>query len=477
MVVSGNVERQVHQRQWAAENFGNCNLGDCRRTVRLVDTAELILNNPTASIAALNGQWKDSKAAYKLFANKSVTFEAVVNTHCTNTKLAIREGHSLILCDTSEVIFGKNREIDGAGDLGRGGGPGFLLHPGLAIDAETQEIQGIAGAIVRHRQRVPTTTETASQRKKRQRESAIWGDLVDQIGSPPDGSRYTTVCDRGADSYEILCHLQNNRHDYVVRVCQRQRIIATPEGERTKLAQHMESREIAGNYELFLRSRKSNKGKKTKARTAKMEVRIGKAVLSAPVHKSQYEKECGIEMIEAYVVWAREVDCPKGEAPLDWMLYTSHEVTSLEEAMQIIGWYEQRWLIEEFFKALKTGCRMEERQLRSADALEALCGVLCVTACYLLQMKRVALANPDRPAEEIVPPLLVAMLRVAMGSQKRHVTTAYGFYHTLARLGGFLGRRSDGNPGWQTIWKGWDKLTNMVRGAELLTELQQQRCG
>lgn len=470
------VKRQAHQRQWAEENFGNCELGDTRRTARLVETAVLIYGNPTASIAALNGQWKDSKAAYRVFANKNVTFEAVVDTHCTNTKLAICGKHSLILCDTSEVIFGKNREIDGAGDLGRGGGPGFLLHPGLAVDAETQEIQGIAGAIVRHRQRVPKK-ETASQRKKRPRESAIWGDLVDQIGAPRDNARYTTICDRGADSYEILCHMQSNWHDYVVRVCQRQRNVATLESEKIKLLQYMEQQEIVGTYEFSLRSRKSNKGKKTKARTAKMEVCIGKVTLSAPVHKSQYEKECGIEKIETYVVWTREVDCPKGEKPLDWMLYTSHEVTTFEEALQIIEWYEQRWLIEEFFKALKTGCRMEKRQLHSADGLEALCGVLCVTACRLLQMKREALANPDRPAEEIVPPLLVAMLQVAMGSQKRHVETAYGFYHTLARLGGFLGRRSDGNPGWQTIWQGWDKLTNMVRGAELLAELQKQKCG
>lgn len=476
MLDSDYVKRQVHQRQWAEENFAKCELGDKRRTARLTHTAELILNNPTASIAALNGQWKDSKAAYNLFANENVTFEAVVKTHCENTKLAIRGKHSLILCDTSEIIFGKKREIDDAGDLGRGGGPGFLLHPGLAVDADTGGLQGLAGGIVRNRQRVPKK-ENASQRKKRRRESALWGDLYDQIGTPDENTRYTIVCDRGADSYENICHSKSNRQDYVVRVCQRQRIVATPEGEKVKLAPYMQQQEVVGTYELSLRSRKSNKGKKTKARTATMEVRIGKVVLSAPVHKSKYEKECGIDKIETYVVWACEVDCPKGEVPLDWMLYTSHEVTSFEKAIQIIEWYEERWLIEEFFKALKTGCSMEKRQLHSAGGIEALCGVLCVTACQLLQMKRVAMAHPDRPAEEVVPPLLVAMLRVAMGSQERHVKTAYGFYHTLARLGGFLGRRSDGNPGWQTIWKGWDKLTTMVRGAELLSELQKQKCG
>ena len=208
-----------------------------------------------------------------------------------------------------------------------------------------------------------------------------------------------------------------------------------------------------------------------------MEVRTATVFLSPPVHKSAYEKGCGFEQIETNVVWTCEVDCPEGETALDWMLYTSHEADTFDAAWQVIEWYEQRWLIEEFFKALKTGCKMEERQLHSSDGLESLCGVLCVTSCRLLQMKREALAHPDRPAEEVVPSLYVAMLRVAMDTGRHDVSTAYGFYHTLGRLGGFLGRRSDGHPGWQTIWRGWTKLNTMVRGAEVLSELQNKKCG
>lgn len=476
MVTASRDCTQSRQQKWAEENFGNCRLGDARRTERLVKTAKLILNNPAVAIGSLDGQWKNAKAAYRLFANKGVTFEATMETHCTNTKKKVQGKHSLMICDTSEVIFGKNREIEEGGDLGRRAGSGFLLHPALAVDADTGQLQGLAGAVIRHRKRAPKK-ENASQRKKRQRESAIWGDVIDQVGTPDDDTQYTTICDRGADSFEILCHLQKNHHDFIIRVCQRHRNITPTNGEECQLKLYIERQTVVGTYEVELRSRKSNKGKKSKSRVAKMEVRLGKVRISAPVHKSTYEKESGIAWVEMSVVWTREVDCPKGVEPLDWMIYTSHDVTSFDDACKIINWYKERWLVEEFFKALKTGCRMEVRQLRSSNGLESLCGVLCVTAFELLRLKRISQSAPLRPARKVVPPLWVEMLRVAMQCQRRHVETIEGFCRTLARLGGFLGRRSDGNPGWQKLWAGWSKLNSMVHGAEVLTKLKQERCG
>lgn len=470
-------QQQSLQQKWAEANFGKCRLGDARRTSRLVQTAKLTLNNPAAAVSSLDGKWSNSKATYRLLNNSNVTFEAIVENHCDNTKEKIQKKHSLLICDTSEVIFGKNREIEGAGDLGRGGGSGFLLHPAMAVNAESGEIEGLASAVIRYRKPAPKK-ENASQRKKRERESKIWGDVIDQVGVPGDDTQYTTICDRGADSYEIFCHLRQNRHDYVVRVCQRKRKIKPiDEEEKCQLALYMERQTILGTYEVELRSRKDNRGKKSKARVAKMEVFIGKVLASASIHMSVYERESGIQSIEMSVVWAREVGCPKGVEPLDWMLYTSHKVETFDHACTILQWYKERWLIEEFFKALKTGCRLEDRQLRSSNGLEALCGILCVTALEILRLKRLAQVEPNRPAREVVPPLWIEMLRRALQCQHRHVETIEGFYRSLARLGGFLGRRSDGAPGWQKIWLGWDKLNSMIRGAEVLTQMQQQKCG
>jgi len=305
-------QRQSLQQQWAEENFGRCRLGDARRTRRLVQTAELILNNPAAALASLDGQWKNTKGAYRLFGNENVTFEAIMEPHCENTRKSIQGKHSLIICDTSDVVFGNDREIEQCGDLGHRGGAGFLLHPAMAVDANSGTLQGLAGAVIRHRQRAPKD-ESSAQRKKRERESAIWTDAIRQVGEPGEGTRYTTVCDRGADCFEILAHLVEYRHDYVVRTSHRHRVIRPfGEEEKCQLRQFMERQDVSGTYEVTLRSRKDAQEKKSASRVAKLEVRIGKILFPAPTHKSRYEKECGIEAIETHVVWAREVDCPKG---------------------------------------------------------------------------------------------------------------------------------------------------------------------
>ena len=172
-----------------------------------------------------------------------------------------------------------------------------------------------------------------------------------------------------------------------------------------------------------------------------------------------------------WVVHVKEVDAPKGIEPLEWILLTSLPVESFEDAWLVIGYYEKRWLIEEWHKALKTGCRLEHRQLKTAGRLEALTGLLSVVAVRLLQLKSAARTAPDRPAREMVPLHWIVMLQAARPSKKavRPSSMTVGeFYRQLAMFGGFLGRKSDGEPGWITIWRGWQKLYLIVRGAELV---------
>ena len=150
---------------------------------------------------------------------------------------------------------------------------------------------------------------------------------------------------------------------------------------------------------------------------------------------------------------------------------------TLENAFTVIGWYKERWLIEEYFKALKTGCKMESRQLRGGQALESLCGLLCVTAFEIFRLKRMALTCPDRASREVVPSRWVDLLCAVRGCPRSEVETVYGFYRMLARLGGFLGRKSDGEPGWQKLWTGWDRLATMARGAEAFAAIQYKKSG
>jgi hypothetical protein len=200
-------------------------------------------------------------------------------------------------------------------------------------------------------------------------------------------------------------------------------------------------------------------------------VRFTAMTMPVPWNKSRYVRQVAATPVPMWLVVVAEVDCPRGSRPIDWVLYTSLPVPSLEEAMRVISFYEKRWLVEEYFKALKSGCRVTGRQLKTKGRLEALVGLLSVVAARLLQLKAHARTEPDRPAAEVVPPRYVDLLKLARGLNRATSLTAGRFYRELAKLGGFLGRKHDGDPGWITIWCGWDKLQMMMRGADAAADL------
>ena len=142
---------------------------------------------------------------------------------------------------------------------------------------------------------------------------------------------------------------------------------------------------------------------------------------------------------------------PGLKEPIDWVLLTSLPVRTLEEAMEVIGYYEKRWLIEEWHKALKTGCQVEGRQLKTSHRLEALTGLLSVVAVRLLQLKEVGRRQPGRAAVELVPARYVELVRRARGRGPVGEWTVRDFFRGVAGLGGFLGRKGDGEPGWIVI--------------------------
>jgi hypothetical protein len=459
----------LETKAWSEQQFGDCKLGDRRRTKRLIEMAQQVANNPSGSFPQQMETWGDLKAAYRLLDRDEATFSSVAGSHWAQTRRC-KAGRYLVLGDTTELDFGKHREIEGLGPTGNGSGRGFLLHNALLVEAQSKAILGLASQTIHYRKPAPKK-ENKSQRFKRQRESKVWGDVIDQIGSPGAGVELVHVFDRGADNFEVYCRLLGQGSDWVVRASSKHRHILAPDGERMPLSAYLTTLPRVGTYELELRTRN-----KQAARTASLEVCCGTLRMPVPKHKTPYVTALNPDPIEMAVVWVREVDAPAGVEPIEWVLYTSLDVNSFDDAWLIIEYYETRWLIEEFHKALKSGCRVTHRELKEADRLEAMVGLMSVVAVRLLQLKSVARSDPDRPARLIVPPLWLAMLKAARKRLPRVDNLTVGqFYRELAKLGGFLGRKSDGHPGWITIWRGWEKLNTLVRGAQLAAKLK--RCG
>jgi len=291
--------------------------------------------------------------------------------------------------------------------------------------------------------------------------------VIDQVGPPPANVRYTHVLDRGADNFEVYCHLVIQKDNWVVRAAQLKRRIVNPQGEKMQLQAYLQSLSVAGTYEMAIPARHGER-----ARTAKVEVRFGSLVVPRPRERSPFVEKCGIREIPMQVVEVREVDPPAEVQPLHWVLLTSHEVKTFKDAWTVIVYYERRPIIEEYHKGLKTGCRVEERQYQTSGRLEAVTGMLSILAVRLLQLRTLARTDPQRPAEEVVPRRWVEMLRLVRKGRHRAINTVYEFFRELAGLGGFLGRKCDGEPGWQTLWHGFEKLLGILRGAEII----KQKC-
>lgn len=453
--------------QWAQLNFGTCELGDKRRTDRMVQVAAEVANNPSASLPNQIEKWGDLKAAYRLFGCDDVTFEAVARPHWELTRQRAT-GRTLVLGDTTEIDFGRFRDIEGVGPTGNGSGNGFLLHNALMVDADSEEVLGVAGQTIHYRKPKSAKSLTAPQRlRKKNRESEVWGKVIDDIGLPSEDASYVHVFDRGADNFEVYCHLLQQRCDWVVRASQLHRcVLAGDADESMPLKKYLKTLKPSGSYTLSLRARPGKA-----AREAELEVRIGKIKVPRPKHVSPWVRKREQGPIEMHVIEVVEVNPPKGVTPIRWVLLTSLPVTNFDDAWTVIRYYELRWLIEEYHKALKTGCSTETRQLKTAGRLEALVGLTSVVAIRLLQLKSLARTNPDTPAQRVVPLVWLKMLKLARKNLTRiHDLTVGQFYREVAKLGGFLGRTGDGEPGWITIWRGWEKLNMYVFVASKLKQ-------
>lgn len=465
--------RTLDAATWAEEQFGECSLGDKRRTKRLVKLATQVAENPSAGFPEQTASWGDVKAAYRLFDADEVIFGAVTAPHWERTR-AESPSTVLVVCDTTELDFGIHRQIDELGSTGNGGGWGCLLHSALMVEPDTEQVIGVAGQKIHYRQKAPDG-ENTTQRLARERESEIWGAVCDLVGPPPERAHWIYVCDRGADNFEIFVHFQQQRVDWVVRAAQLRRAILDPQGRERPLSEYLQNLPTAGTFELKLRSRPGQP-----ARTAKLAVSFGSLQMPLPKQKSPYVRQNACGPIPMLVVHVQEVDAPPEVEPLEWVLYTSLPVTCFEEAVRIVSYYEKRWIIEEWHKAMKTGCRVTQRQLKTKERLEPMIGLMSIVAVRLLQLKAAARTTPNRPACGVVPELWVCLLCAARRSSHSPQEMTVGqFYRSLAQLGGFLGRKSDGDPGWITIWRGWEKLHLMLRGSELLAEAKalRQKCG
>jgi len=219
--------------QWAEENFGSCDLNDSRRTRRAVKVARQMAEHPDGSGPAQTENWSDLKAMYRLFDAEDVTFTALATPHWQRTRSQAR-GTVLLIGDTTQTDFGYHRSVTGLGPTGDGYGLGFFIHSSMMVQADSGEIVGLAGQELFDRQPAPQG-ENSDQALRRPRESEVWGRVVEDVGSPAEGSRFMPVFERGADNLDVFCHCRAQHADGVIRAAQWHRQVEDDRGTRRSL--------------------------------------------------------------------------------------------------------------------------------------------------------------------------------------------------------------------------------------------------
>jgi hypothetical protein len=460
--------------EWALEQFGDCELGDVRRKRRAVILASQMASKPSGSIPEQTGKWSGAKAGYRLFDQEGVTFEGVESPHWEKTRERARACPVVLMIeDTSELDFTRHGQVKGIGPIGNGRGRGFILHSTLAVDPEgSGEVLGLAYQMLFCRLEEgkaggKVKGESRTARKRRKRESEIWPRSVEAVGCGEASSRWVHVCDRYADNYEMFSACQRTRVNCVIRIAQDRRAALGHEEDVATGCLLAFARDLpeAGETTLYVRGR-SNRVE----RWARLRVSYSPMTMFKP-----WLDRSGPSRLEGWVVRVWEADTPAGEDPIEWVLWTTIPVRSVTEALEISRWYSLRWLIEEYHKCLKSGCKVEKRQLEDASRLGPCIGILAVVGVRLLQLKLAVKREPDRPAKECVSPLHVRVLGMYRQQDMTGLTVG-AFFREVAKLGGFLARKGDGDPGWQTLWRGWQRLDAMTLGASLALS-EAQKCG
>lgn len=452
--------------QWAQNEFGFAQLGDARRNKRLVKIAANLAAKPGGTLPQAFPDWAELKAAYRFFDQRGVSFERVLAPHLERTRQACRQaGEYLLIEDTTLLDYSQHPATQELGVLGDGCGRGFELHSALAVRIESwtlaQRPEGVVVGLFDQQCRTPRPApkgETRGQRLRRPRKSQAWAAALKSAGRPPSGTQWIYVADRESDFYEPLQLCQQHGVDFVIRACQDRRLAE----DAGRLWERLARAAVLGQSTVEVRSRAGQP-----ARTAIVELRSVRVDLDGPWRPGGWQSP----LRNVGIVEVREVDAPEGvKQPLHWILLTSLPCATKAEVQRVVGRYTARWWIEEYHKALKSGVGVEESQLERGHRLESLIAVLAVVAVRLLSTKMLARSRPESfEAAASFGPALLALLAKKRGKPKGGWTNANVLIAT-ARLGGFIGRTGDGPPGWQTIWRGWQRLMWMAEGVETFNQ-------
>jgi transposase-like protein/transposase Tn5 family protein len=455
--------------EWARENFGGADLGDPRRTRRLITSAALIAAHPQKSFPQVF-DWNQLRGFYCLCDSTGASTDSLHRPHRELTRQRMG-GLPLVLIhhDTTTLDFSSHHALDGAGPIGDGNGRGFLQHNSLAFSPDGERLLGLIHQQFFVRSAAPPGESHAARKRREGRESLLWVKGIAAVGVPPEGSTWIDVGDRGADDYEAMTASLDAGHGFLFRICQDRKVFVTAEhGEEVYLMRYARALVSVGGDVVEIPGRGGRP-----PRTAEV------AMAAAPVW---VPPPCGTPkrqsrpVLAAWVIRVWEADAPAGvKEPLEWVLLCSVETTRLGQIKQRRDWYGCRWGVEVYHDVGKNGCSEEGRMFQTAERMEACLAILSVVAVRVYQLRLAVKTIPEAPAREVAT---AEEIEVISSTHKgKEELTVKDFVFAVAKLGGFLGRKGDGEPGVRSLWRGYQRLQDMVAGFRLHNHHPQNDSG
>src|SRR6202048_4374563 len=361
------TQELLDPKSWAERTFGSVQLHDMRRTRRAGQAASNLAENPLGSLPAQLHTWKETKAVYRLLDEPDVTFAALMEPHLQQSRdQANSSGVVLLVQDTTDIDLSHRHKISGVGHIGNERGRGFFVQTVLAVRPQSREILGCMAQEPFVRIPAPDGEQRYQRRKRDERETDVWMRQVQAIGTPESGSMWIHVGDRGADMFSFFQACQATQAHFLVRAAKNRRVQESGEEINYSLTQARAFPSQASlSFEVPARHGHP-------ARSTQLQLAFGQMTLLPPRPEPRASKE----PLTVWVIRVWEEQAPDGEEALEWVLLTSVPTTTLEQAWERVDWYGYRWLVEDYHQCLKSGCRIEQRQLQTVDGLMRLLGLL-----------------------------------------------------------------------------------------------------
>jgi len=432
---------------------GGLELGDKRRVKRLMSMVENLASQPKSSIPIASEGWAETKAAYRLLENKALDVKEILACHAEKS-IQRAAAHRVVLClqDTTELDFTSQKGIAGLGRLNYTARYGMYSHPTLMVTPER-----VALGVLDVWQWARKAKDDPEPIKEVERWKDSYTSVADTAEKMP-GTRFVNVGDRESDIRDVMEEAKNRNYvaDFLFRA-KHNRILATDDNDDddSKLWDKVLKQEPIGQITFILEANGERKPRKVIQNLYVLRVTLPKI--------KEYEE------LTVTAILAKEENPPPGCKAIEWKLLTNREVNTLDEAAELVDWYRCRWLIEIFFRILKSGCKVESMQLSTMERIERLLAIYMIIAWRILHAVTLGEACPNLPCDVVFDTEEWQTAWAVSYRQKppMEVPPLQEMVRLIAKFGGFLGRKCDGSPGPKAIWEGIEKVRHYAVGIEV----------